>query len=354
MYEEREILLDTFDAHIDTNVDTADVLARVDAISRSRRRNRWVVQATGVSLATVGLVAGGMTLPGLLSNGAPGGHAATVNAASDGSGDHTQAQERSAFFDAGYNYGDAQKLAAIWHETNITRVKAEAGQKLLDGETLPVQPSGDAIAPADKDVEAFFNAGYDYNDAVTLAGIWHTTDSYQAKIKGGKKIENGESLPIPPSGPAGSSSSSSASSPRISKLGTKKLLIIKKALAKQGGTSGATSGATDGLTPALAAYSNAGYDYTDAQQLASAWHETDIGQVKAQAGQKLLNGESLPVQPSGQPAPPTDAAVNTFFADGYDYNDAVRLSSMWNVSVYHAKVEGGTKLENGVSLPIQP
>jgi hypothetical protein len=354
MYEEREILLDTFDAHTDPNVDTADVLARVDAISRSRRRNRWVVQVTGVSLATVSLIAGGMALPSWLSDGAPGGQAATVNAASGGSGDHTQAQERSAFFDAGYNYADAQKLAAIWHETNITRVKAEAGQKLLDGETLPVQPSGDAIAPADKDVEAFFNAGYDYNDAVTLAGIWHTTDSYQAKIKGGKKIENDESLPIPPSGPTGSSSSSSASSTKISKLATKKMLIIKKAEAKQGGASGATSGTTDGLSPALAAYFNAGYDYTNAQQLASAWHETNLEQVKAQAGQKLLDGESLPVQPSGQPAPPTDSAVNTFFADGYDYNDAVKLASIWNVSTYHAKVEGGRKLQTGETLPIQP
>ena len=39
MYEEREILLDTFDAHTDANVDTADVLARVDAISRSRMQD---------------------------------------------------------------------------------------------------------------------------------------------------------------------------------------------------------------------------------------------------------------------------------------------------------------------------
>jgi hypothetical protein len=354
MYEEREILLDTFDAHTDTKVDTADVLARVDAIRRSRRRNRWVVQATGASLATVGLIAGGMGLPRLLSDSAPHGHAATVNAASAGNGDHTQAQDLSAFFDAGYMYGDAQKLATLWHETNITRVKAEAGQKLLDGETLPVQPSGDPIPATDNSVVAFFNAGYDYNDAVTLAGIWHTTNAYQAKVKGGKKIENGESLPIPPSGQSGGGSASSASSTKMSKLVTKKMLIIKRAESKAAATSGDASGAPDALSPALTAYFNAGYDYTDAQQLASAWHETDINQVKTQAGQKLLDGASLPVQPSGQAAPPTDDAVSTFFADGYDYNDAVTLSSIWNVSTYHAKVDAGKKLENGESLPIQP
>jgi hypothetical protein len=201
---------------------------------------------------------------------------------------------------------------------------------------------------------AFFNAGYDYNDAVTLAGIWHTTDAYQAKIKGGKQIENGGTLPIPPSGQPGSGSSSSATNTKIGKLGLKKMLIIKRNAAKQGGAPIVGSGTTDGLTPALAAYFNAGYDYTDAQHLASAWHETDIGKVKSQAGKKLLAGETLPIPPSGQPAPPTDAAVNTFFADGYDYNDAVKLSSIWNVSTYHAKVEGGQKLENGENLPIQP
>jgi hypothetical protein len=355
MYEDREILLDTFDAHTDSSVDTADVLARVNAISRTRRRNRWVLQATGASLATVGLVAGGIALPGLLSGSAPRGHTATVRVASQGSPAHTRAQELAAFFDAGYVYGDAQKLAKLWNGTNINRVKAEAGQKLLDGETLPVQPSGTPVPPTDADVEAFFNAGYDYNDAATLAGIWHTTTTYQAKVKAGKKIENGESLPIPPSGRSGAASASTAASTRTKKLVSKKMLIIrKKAAAKQSVPSVATSGTTDGLSPALAAYFNAGYDYTDAQQLASAWHETDLGQVKAQAGQKLLDGDSLPVKPSGQPAPPPNAAVTTFFADGYDYNDAVKLSSMWNVSPYHAKIEGGKKLENGGSLPIQP
>jgi hypothetical protein len=354
MYEEREILLDTFDAHADTKIDTADVLAKVDAISRSRRRNRWVVQATGASLATVGLIAGGMGLPALLSNGAPHGRSTIVNAASDGSDEHTQAQELSAFFNAGYVYADAEQLAKLWNQTDITRVKAEAGGKLLDGETLPVQPSGDPVTPADKDVVAFFNAGYDYNDAVALAGIWHTTDAYQAKIKGGKRIEDGESLPIPPSGQPGSGSASSTSSTKLGKVGLKKLLIIKRDAAKTGGAPGVTSGVPDGLTPALAAYANAGYDYTDAQQLASAWHETDIGKVKTEAGQKLIDGETLPIPPSGQPAPPTDAAVSTFFADGYDYNDAVKLSSIWKVSVYHAKVEGGQKLGNGETLPIQP
>jgi hypothetical protein len=355
MSEERQMLLDTFDAHTHSEVDAADIMSRVAVVARTRRRNRWVVHATGASLAAVGLVAGGIALPGLLSGGPTHARSVTVTAASSGgSADHTRAEDLNAYFDAGYVYADAEKLAKLWNQTNITRVKAEAGEQLLDGKTLPVQPSGDPIPPPNKDVEAFFNAGYDYNDAVTLAGLWHTADAYHAKIKAGKTIENGGSLPIRPSGPSDATTSSSVSGARASKLAAKRMLIIsgKKVTAKPGKIFGAAS-AGNAMSPALTAYFNAGYDYNDAQQLASAWHETDIDHVKAQAGQQLLDGDKLPVPPSGPPAPPTNLAVSTFFADGYDINDAIKLASLWNVSTYHAKIEGGKKLENGESLPIQ-
>lgn len=350
MYEERDLLLDTFEAHTAPAVDTADVLAKVDEIARVRRRQRWVVQAGGASLVTAGVVAGGIVLPGALAGGNDAG-SATMTAASDPSSSHTRAQELAAFFSAGYGYANAQQLAKIWHETNITNVKAEAGEKLLNGESLPLPPSGQPEAPPDRDVSAFFNAGYDYNDAVTLAGMWHTTDAYQAKVKAGQKIESGESLPIPPSGTVGTPAVSRSSNNEGGKL-TRTLIMRKKGMAAPKPGDGA--GGSDAMSPALTAYFDAGYDYSDAQRLAAAWHESDIGQVKAEAGQKLLDGDRLPVAPSGEPATPTDTAVETFFADGYDYNDAVTLASTWHVSVYHAKVEAGQKLENGETLPVQP
>jgi hypothetical protein len=355
MSDERELLLDTFDAHQHLVPDEFDVLTRANEIARTRRRVRWVVQATSASLVTAGLVAGGIALPGVFSGGTSEDHSATVIPA-DGGGTTTATKqdEYAAFFNAGYEYADAQQLADLWHETDTNKVKAEAGQKLLDGDTLPIPPSGEPAPPEDLAVTAFFNAGYDYNDAVTLAGMWNESTS-QAKIDAGKKIENGETLPIQPSGNSDSTNPAAISS----KAKGKRLVLARAHLAqKKAGiiaASGAPAGSSDTAeSPALAAYFNAGYDYADAQQLASLWHESDINQVKSEAGQKLLDGDTLPIPPSGDPAAPPNQAVEAFFNAGYDYNDAVKLGKMWNVSTYHAKVEAGKKIENGQALPIQP
>ena len=46
----------------------------------------------------------------------------------------------AAYFAAGYTYNDAVALGTLWHETNTDQVKSDAGQKLLDGQTLPIAP----------------------------------------------------------------------------------------------------------------------------------------------------------------------------------------------------------------------
>ena len=52
----------------------------------------------------------------------------------------TRSAALDAYFAAGYNYNAAVTLGTIWHETDILQIKTEAGQKLLDGQTLPVAP----------------------------------------------------------------------------------------------------------------------------------------------------------------------------------------------------------------------
>jgi hypothetical protein len=98
------------------------------------------------------------------------------------------------------------KLAKLWNSTaEVGMVKAEAGRRLLAGETLPIKPgpeapsSDGAVDPkAGAELNAYFAAGYDYNDAVALAKLWKMADPYQAKIEGGKKLLAGETLPIKP------------------------------------------------------------------------------------------------------------------------------------------------------------
>jgi hypothetical protein len=355
-------------AHTQVLADTDDVLAKVDALARNHRRNRWVVRATGASLVTAGLVVGGVALPGVISGG-HNGSTSVVNTAGHGAasaqttanGKYTAAQESSAFLNAGYDYQDAQQLAKLWNETNISQVKAEAGGKLLAGETLPVKPSGQPIRPTDKAVTTFFADGYSYDDAVKLGKLWHVS-SYQAKIKGGKELEAGQTLPMKPSGPpdpaAGSARAISITPASKAAMAQKLSLMKKRGLAIAVPNGDASIPAGDAESPALTKYFDAGYDYNNAVALGKIWNETDITKIKTEAGQKLLDGETLPVKPDGTPVPPenagADQAINTFFNDGYDYNDAVKLGKIWNVDSYHAKIKGGKKLEAGQTLPVSP
>ena len=105
-----------------------------------------------------------------------------------------------AFLFAGYDWDDAVKLAKIWKIADVNDAKAEAGRRLLAGQQLPIKPSPKNVASAleAKRVNAFFDAGYDYGDAVKLAKIWKTADPYTAKVRAGKKLLAGDPLPIRP------------------------------------------------------------------------------------------------------------------------------------------------------------
>jgi hypothetical protein len=114
------------------------------------------------------------------------------------------------------------------------------------------------------------------------------------------------------------------------------------------------------LSKDLDAYSNAGYGYDEAVQLAAIWHTTvDLGYVKAEAGSLLRAGQTLPVSPHPRPAdsstpePGAAAAVDAFAAAGYSYDDAVTLARLWKLpDPDAAKVMAGRRLEAGQALPL--
>jgi hypothetical protein len=212
-----------FETHEDQTPDPAEVYARVQELARGYRWRRRGAQVAGGAVLGAGLVAGMINLPGLLPAG-PSDNVAVVEpgAAAEAPSPSmspsraapkpappakrkvsaTEQQKRwDAYFGAGYGYGDAVALAKIWKsDAEIGDVKAEAGRRLLAGETLPVKPQGngtDSTSPDEsRRLDAFFAAGY--NDAVELAGLWRLSDPYQAKIMGGGKLLAGETLPIRP------------------------------------------------------------------------------------------------------------------------------------------------------------
>jgi hypothetical protein len=349
----------TFAAHEHLAPDAADVLARAHRIARSYQRRRWAVRATGGAVLGAGLVASGIALPGRLGHSSgdqtviatplAGGGSASPSASP--STTYTQSEELAEYFAAGYDYNDAVQLATLWNDTDIVTVKADAGLKLLEGETLPIPPSespgAGAETKADVARNAFFAAGYTYDDAVTLGNMWKDTNTYQVKAEAGQKLLDGQTLPIPPSGPPETSGTTV--------VGSSKVSAKKERLAKLVKSYAATD---DSMSPALTAYFAAGYDYPNAVALGQLWNETDITQIKTEAGQKLLDGETLPVKPDNPPPPADskgDAARAAFFAAGYTYQDAVTLGNMWNdTNTYQVKAEAGQKLLDGQTLPIAP
>ncbi|MEM8923801.1 MAG: hypothetical protein AAGD35_09875 [Actinomycetota bacterium] len=90
-----------------------------------------------------------------------------------------------AFFDAGYDYDDAVRLAEYWGYPNVYDAKVTKGQVILGLIGFP-PPAG--TPPLVTPLGAFFNAGYDYEDAVRLAEYWGYLSASEAKTIKGKVI----------------------------------------------------------------------------------------------------------------------------------------------------------------------
>ena len=275
MTEHGDQLRNAFETHEHLAPDAAAVYSRVQELSRSYQRRRWGVQAAGGAVLGVSLIAGAISLPGLL----PGQHkqesvnagAATMPnmapsaAPSTPSSDAELEKQYDAFFAAGYDYEDAVKLAAIWRSRDdIGTIKAEAGRRLLAGETLPIRATPndpetetpETSAKDQKRLEAYFAAGFNYDDAVKLAKLWKLADPGAAKVEGGKRLLAGKKLPVKPSAVAEA----------------KEAARVNKFFA-------------------------AGYDYNDAVKLAKLWKLADPYSAKVEGGKRLLAGDTLPFKP---------------------------------------------------------
>src|SRR5690349_14623598 len=113
-------------------------------------------------------------------------------------------QERAdAFWGAGYWMEDAFALADLWH-VDVLEAKGRAGQMLLDGQPVPVAP-GSSVDMTDPDViaglelTAYWDAGYNAEEAAELAALWNV-EVIEAKQMAGRMLRAGEALPIGPGG----------------------------------------------------------------------------------------------------------------------------------------------------------
>jgi hypothetical protein len=109
----------------------------------------------------------------------------------------TPEQLVDVFVFAGYTVADAEVLAERWG-VDLTEAKVRAGSELKTVGALPFVDAAVAADPGQDAVNAFFDAGYDYDDAVALAGFWGLPEPYDAKVKAGTWIDEGQALPTVP------------------------------------------------------------------------------------------------------------------------------------------------------------
>lgn len=107
-------------------------------------------------------------------------------------------KELQAFFKAGYSYDDAVLLARFWGQrTTPDDAKTRAGDKLLHHIALPTKPGQTAWTVGDDvAVQAYFDNGYDYADAQELAKLWKSASPADAKATAGHKLLAGLALPL--------------------------------------------------------------------------------------------------------------------------------------------------------------
>ena len=205
-------------------------------------------------------------------------------------------------------------LAAVAVGSLATGFSCVAGASSAFAAQRPAAVSAPAAASAghqDRDVRAFFRAGYGYTDALDLAALWNSASTYRAKVAGGAKLRAGKALPFSPGKG-----------------------VYQPFTADQD----------------LHGFFLSGLGYDDGLELAAVWGSPSVHDSKVRAGSKLLAGGRLPKIPKHFSA---QQDVNAFFATGHTHADAVKLARLWHDgSVRHAKVRAGGKLLAGQTLPI--
>lgn len=108
--------------------------------------------------------------------------------------------ELAAYLAAGYDYDDAVVLARFWCESSPYQAKLVTGEALIKGggtlKTIDFQHGETASTVSDDFARgAYYNNGYDYADAQSLAKLWGQSDISTVKTTAGRKILAGIKLP---------------------------------------------------------------------------------------------------------------------------------------------------------------
>jgi hypothetical protein len=164
-------------------------------------RRAGTIVVTGVVASALGVVGAGAAAAANPFSGfavAVDGVAQAVGVEWSAMPDGYTREQHDAFWGAEYTAEDLEELRDLWN-IDALEAKARAGQMILDGETVPVAPSGpvEDVPYLELDAqEALLEAGITYEDAEQLAELWQI-DPVEAKVRAGDMLLRGEELPLP-------------------------------------------------------------------------------------------------------------------------------------------------------------
>jgi hypothetical protein len=168
-------------------------------------RQEGAVGRRAGKLVLVGAVSSSLALAGAGAAANPySGFAAAVEGVAQAVGVEWSAmpagytrEQYEAFWDAGFTPEDVDALEDLW-QTDVTATKARAGQMILDGDPLPVSPGSTVPVPGADDAafDAFWDAGYTFEDAERLAELWQV-EVAESKVRAGQMVLDGQVPPVP-------------------------------------------------------------------------------------------------------------------------------------------------------------
>jgi len=177
-------------------------------------------------------------------------------------------QQDEAFWNSKYTIDDAELLAESWGKPTLWDAKLKIGSLLMSGDDAAIQKALQQAAnqanPEQQDEqqqsEAFWNSKYTYNDAQLLAEWWGMSAPWDAKLKIGRLLMNGNDA------------------------------AIQKELQQQQQSN---------------AFWNGKYTIADAQILAEYWNKSELWDAKLKIGSLLMSGDNAAVKKALQQAKQT-------------------------------------------------
>lgn len=253
--------------------------------------------------------------------------------------------------------------------------EAPSDEEPVDGAPVDEAPDYGVSAEDQAAVEAFYAAGYGYDDAVLLAELQQLPDSFAAKIEAGRVLVGGTALADSPL--ADPTLDDGLSDEYLAQVAVSwgyapgDIDVLAQAWGVDAAEAAVRAGRelkTVGVLPfvdlptgevaeseAAAAFFDAGYSYADAEVLAQRWGLPDPYGAKVKAGGYLGDGTALAASPLADPTAAegrTSEELAAAFAEaGYTADDAALLAAQWGVGLAEAQARGGSELATVGVLP---